>query len=326
MAKRALSVALSVTVVAAQECACIDRLSTAGVPLVTRTGANGVTTKHYAAGMQNYTLHASDFGASCKKHLEPAQAACTNLATGEELPDGERASWCDEPWCYVDPCTCNLADVAGGPTVKTWLNERGVNPVMAYSYNNCKSAGIDSSMFGQSNDFDTVKYCDPPCQCQSLPTTVPRAMAPDGSQHTIAAKKDFRPYPGDFGASCKTHLETGDSRCFNLVTGEELPEGERAAWCRDPWCFVDPCTCNLADVGGGPSGAFMNEDGSETIVGYSYGNCKASSSPDYAVFGQSEFDKKLYCDKEVTCSAVKDVYKKNECCGKPDKSIMTPVF
>merc|ERR1740138_360775 len=51
--------------------------------------------------------HQPTYGASCMKHFEPGSSDCMNLDTGNELAIGERECWCDEVWCYVDPCNCN---------------------------------------------------------------------------------------------------------------------------------------------------------------------------------------------------------------------------
>merc|ERR1719316_29030 len=47
------------------------------------------------------------------KHSEPGHTDCFDVASGTELPAPDsgaakvRAGWCDDPWCYIDPCNCN---------------------------------------------------------------------------------------------------------------------------------------------------------------------------------------------------------------------------
>jgi hypothetical protein len=26
------------------------------------------------------------------------------------MPQSQQASWCNEPWCYIDPCNCDASD------------------------------------------------------------------------------------------------------------------------------------------------------------------------------------------------------------------------
>ena len=53
-------------------------------------------------------LYAADYGAMCKEHPDVGSAFCYNLATGEELSVDKRATWCDKPWCYIDPANCDV--------------------------------------------------------------------------------------------------------------------------------------------------------------------------------------------------------------------------
>merc|ERR1712178_521408 len=32
------------------------------------------------------------------------------LRPPEQMPQSQQASWCNEPWCYVDPCNCDASD------------------------------------------------------------------------------------------------------------------------------------------------------------------------------------------------------------------------
>lgn len=77
----------------------------------------------------------SDYGAGCKKHLEPGASACfhterTPIAEKPEHGSDARASWCDHLWCYVDPCNC------GSETrLSTYFEGRE----FAFSYATCGS-------------------------------------------------------------------------------------------------------------------------------------------------------------------------------------------
>jgi len=227
---------------------------------------------------------------------------------------GTRASWCDDAWCYVDGCACNLTDVQGGP-LSYFDNSDGTEIYTAYSYMACQ--GVGSTYDGGT--YDKEALCNEKCKCISLPNTIPRAAC--DSPHAVngmcfvAAGKNYAKYPGDFGASCKKHHETGTAACYNLTTGEELPVGTRASWCDDLWCYVDGCTCDLTDVQGGPLTYFHKSDGTEVFAAYSYMACQdAESTYDGGT------NHKEACEG-VTCGEVRDHYRHNACCGAPDKRI-----
>merc|ERR1712100_589439 len=60
---------------------------------------------------QNFTYAAGDFGTSCKIWWDPT-AACMDITQypPDWKPLSEQADWCQRPWCYVDPCNCDVAD------------------------------------------------------------------------------------------------------------------------------------------------------------------------------------------------------------------------
>jgi len=77
-----------------------------------------------------------DYGMSCKVHGEPGNTACSYITTvasttGQPKPANMKADWCDNTWCYVDPCNCNAPDVY----------KSSYFPLsMYYSYSTCGSA------------------------------------------------------------------------------------------------------------------------------------------------------------------------------------------
>merc|ERR1711904_586178 len=62
--------------------------------------------------ISNFTDYPGDYGTSCKIHLEPGHAACADLTLSppEQMPQSQQASWCNEPWCYIDPRNCDASD------------------------------------------------------------------------------------------------------------------------------------------------------------------------------------------------------------------------
>merc|ERR1719160_214263 len=57
-------------------------------------------------------LYPTNYGTICQAHMEPGHSDCYDVDAGTPLPaEGsgaakEQAGWCDDPWCYIDPCNC----------------------------------------------------------------------------------------------------------------------------------------------------------------------------------------------------------------------------
>ena len=85
------------------------------------------------------------------------------VATGEELAADARASWCDKPWCYIDPANC---DVEGHATSNYgWMTSDCTSTatsaeadvvytpqtcLVSYSYGTC----------GASDDYTAPSYIE----------------------------------------------------------------------------------------------------------------------------------------------------------------------
>lgn len=280
------------------------------------------------SGYKNYPL---DYGASCKKHIEPEFAACWDQETGIELPTEDQESWCNDPWCYVDGCTCGLADVNGGYAF-AFEDTKGYKVPTAYSYSNCGAeSALDPNLFGHAESFDSTTFCDQPCACLEYPRDIPRVACMEDyaveGECLLMKDLDYAMYPADYGASCKKHLEPGHADCYNLETHTELPDGERANWCDSPFCYVDGCTCAMGDVAGGPIAYSHNWEGRHPPGFYSYNNCDGELTADLSNWGHSAFDHDEWCTgDEISCSKVKDYYRDSQCCGMPDKMVEKPTW
>jgi len=120
------------------------------------------------------------------------------------------------------------------------------------------------------------------------------------------------------------HKEPFSEDCSN-ADGTPKAEKDQAQWCKDAFCYVDPCTCNAPDVSIGVAGWF-----SGTMAAYSYSNCGSSDSWSNAAANQNKkaadnkAKKDTYC--KTTCSKIKDYYKKAECCGMPTKQVPYPIL
>jgi len=287
----------------------------------------GVDTCLVAAN-KNYAMYPPDYGTSCKKHVEPGFTSCWDLMTKVELPEADRSAWCDSPWCFVDGCTCDASDVAGGQSaVLTHTDGRQFH--VAWSYMNCGEASdYDAAAEGQETNYDKAAWCEQPCPCVAKPPGLMEASCmesylPDATECIVAGGRGFTMYPIDYGESCKKHLEPGDASCFDVATSTELSEDDQADYCGQSWCYVDGCTCNVADVAGGPSSTLTLMDGMPAVIAYSYELCGQDGSWDVEGEGQTT-DRVDFCHSALTCGHVKDFYGDSGCCGMPDKMVMKP--
>jgi len=205
--------------------------------------------------------YAPTYGVGCQKHYEPGAAACFDQATNMELAVADRASWCDDQWCYVDPCNCNSV-------VSQSLYFAGAS--YAYSYVTCGSVdAFEATVTGGTEPAECAAgQAGCPCSDPQLGSNANYNInCPQGFgsgwadavlstwtycvQATISgvdtANAVTAAYPPTYGVGCQKHYEPGSSDCFNQVADAELPDADRASWCDNQWCYVDPCNCN-ADV------------------------------------------------------------------------------
>jgi len=110
--------------------------------------------------------------------------------------------------------------------------------------------------------------------------------------HTVPNTTNFKFYPGSYGETCQKHLEPGAGDCFNITASPpyEKIESEQATWCNDPWCYVDPCAC---DVKATQSSYF------KSMLAYSYATCGASNN----FIAQSELADQSTAVGDAICKA-----------------------
>lgn len=129
------------------KCACIKKPVSAIPKLDCNVGfAQGGKCVN-ATGSAAVGLMPSNYGEMCGVHLEPTSSDCFNHMVSPPVPwparcrdggpEGEkntgcRKAWCDQPWCYVDPCACAAADSPDMAESRTFPGS-----VLYYSYRNC---------------------------------------------------------------------------------------------------------------------------------------------------------------------------------------------
>uniref|UniRef100_A0A7S1W1J0 Uncharacterized protein n=1 Tax=Alexandrium catenella TaxID=2925 RepID=A0A7S1W1J0_ALECA len=182
----------------------------------------------------------------------------------ERHPDCEGkhpAPWCEKSWCFVDGCSCNLTTV---PKTSSYLPDASSQGSrIYYSYATCgetdewtaeEHAGacvnqLDKAGCKKMNKCtwagkmgcvgrEVAKGCkakksekrfgDSGCKClgfANLTGTI-----------TVAIKERKYEYPAGFGSHCSAWDDDRHPSC----------KGDDAdAWCKDSWCYVDPCSCDL---------------------------------------------------------------------------------
>ena len=99
----------------------------------------------YNKGTDQEVDYPADVGTSCKTWDLDADPAC----------EGKTDGWCNDAWCYVDPCTCETMAKKSSyfPSLKTV----GGKPLY-YSYATC---GVDAETFTCSAADESKRAC--PC-------------------------------------------------------------------------------------------------------------------------------------------------------------------
>lgn len=155
--------------------------------------------------------------------------------------------WCGQPWCFVDACNCHL-DVL--PKVSGYLpgaQFRG-RPVY-YSYSTC--GGKD--YFTQN----MKSWGKPRCRCIGI----------DGVPGTLNYKigDGTLEYPAETGGTC----QAWDDQRYPDCQGPNPPK-----WCKQQWCYVDPCDCDLTGKESPKVTAYLpNANFNGRRVFYSYETC-----------------------------------------------------
>ncbi|CAJ1438706.1 unnamed protein product [Effrenium voratum] len=175
-------------------------------PCIGFDGLDGETLALIDGKMVKYP---ADLGGSCTAWDEVMHPQCKSAAQG----------WCSQPWCYVDPRKC---DVGVLPTMTTYLpSARYKNMPLFYSYATC------GSKWGREDQVAQMGHGG--CRCVGL-DNMPGSMALNISGKDVL-------YPAESGGSCGAWDLTNHPQC----SGKSQPE-----WCKRKWCFVDPCSCSLA--------------------------------------------------------------------------------
>jgi len=164
-------------------------------------------------------------------------------STVPAIPKKDADAWCTAPWCWVDPCTCGLADVKTGVYFKA---------TTVYSYSNC--GGVDTWQGNQTNPnltsscsaTSSPKSVCTPRMANSYPLITCKGGTMGQCREANVSGTMFKNYPANYGEGCGIHAEPGHSDCSNISTG--TAKASQAAWCNSPFSWVNPCECQSSDM------------------------------------------------------------------------------
>jgi len=180
-----------------------------------------------------------------------------------EHPKCPGASWCEQKWCYVDPCKCDIPVLPKPTTYIAGAKYQG-KPVH-FSYATC--SGTDSYTAEEDKktakdieatcavDVDEAKWGAEECRCVGI--------GPQPGSTKVTIKNKLVDFPADTGATCNKWEEDNHPDC----QGTDPPD-----WCSQAWCYVDPCSCKLA-VAPKTSSYLPDSNYQGKPVYYSYATC-----------------------------------------------------
>eukprot|EP00933_Yihiella_yeosuensis_P045347 TRINITY_DN4071_c0_g1_i1.p1 TRINITY_DN4071_c0_g1~~TRINITY_DN4071_c0_g1_i1.p1 ORF type:complete len:409 (-),score=100.58 TRINITY_DN4071_c0_g1_i1:223-1449(-) len=231
-------------------------------PCVGIAGIEGVTIGRIS---KNTTASfPADLGARC----EAWDNGYNTLYCADGGDPGKNNGWCAQPWCYVDPCNCDL-DVP--PTQSP--DDSGYLPGasyqgngMWYSYKTC--GGIDFWLDADKKkeqqeqpktceeEKDEAVWGNEDCKCIGI-------AGQAGTTNVTISPGLEMPYPADTGATCQAWDQDRHPDCKK----DKPPD-----WCSQSWCYVDPCSCKIATPP--KTSAYLPEaQASGLPIYYSYATC-----------------------------------------------------
>jgi len=92
----------------------------------------------------NFTSYGAGYGESCTIHQEPGASSCYDLTTTPptQKPQSNQANWCNQKWCYIDPCNCDAVDATKSDYFPDTLH---------YSYATCGDKNTYTALESSTN-------------------------------------------------------------------------------------------------------------------------------------------------------------------------------
>jgi len=245
-------------------------VNVAGCPCIGVSGRNGTVFALIDGQNVPYPINT---GSYCNRWDDHTSTKCM----GSNAPDLDGA-WCLEKWCFVDPCNCKLSGAV--PHLSTYFqNDPIQNKKLYYSYEACGEIDVFTQL--QNNDACTNKKTSTDCfkmsQCSWSLNNGGSCLGKEltgsecstshlsnalvwgksecacigvnwtaGSTEAELALNFSNPssnatqlvsYPAGIGATCKAWDQDVHPECKG--------PGSKPDFCKQKWCFVDPCKCGL---------------------------------------------------------------------------------
>jgi len=245
--------------------------------------------KGYYATQENYhhVQRTSEAGASCAAWDKGMHPKCR----GSVVPQ-----WCQQSWCYVDPCSCDLGvlpkqSVAGveyhGSAAYWSYNTCGGTDFFSQemSPDACVNQKTEGACSGkpkcawdgkQCGGKEVLKTCkeaakldktvhgNDDCRCVGL------GGKTNGKAFLYINDKKMVPYSPNVGSTCQAWEKNAHPDCMKK-------DGKKPSWCSEKWCFVDPCKCKSGNpMAVMPANSFMRFQGKTAY--WSYATCGSADS------------------------------------------------
>jgi len=237
--------------VGSPDCPCI------GIDFANFSGATPFT-------IRNLTVqYPVSTGSSCQAWDQGILPDCNAVAGPSTAP-----AWCNVSWCYVDPCRCNLAV----PPSKTSFQYQWKGKPLYWSSSTCEEQNTSLAVDLVSLSGERSKACvhqDTQDLCLALDDcdwNGDRCMVREIAKE---CKKEAKIPEAVYGLRSCRCVGVGKHGWVNMAYGNTTVKypasvGENCSawddgiypdckkknssdWCRQKWCYVDPCDCNLPD-------------------------------------------------------------------------------
>jgi len=169
-----------------------------------------------------------EMGTFCKAWDAGHHAKC-NGAKDQPL-------FCEQKWCYVDPCKCN-ANITGSTYLPSWKYHK--RP-LHYSFETCggnqdewfKHAAVPRhATVGPAQCKEPeMGIGSPGCECVGI------SGRPGHITLMYGGKEG--PYKAEIGSSCSLWENGAYPTCTVPDKDGNIP-----VWCQTTWCYIDACKC-----------------------------------------------------------------------------------
>jgi len=181
-------------------------------------------------------------------------------------------AWCEQKWCYVDPCNCNI-DILPKPSVFIGKAKFQGKP-LHFSYATCGGSDSYTSEVDKEKNKKAIKAIHDTCEAKVNPSKWGHedcrcvGVGPKDGHMKVHIKGKLVDFPADTGATCNKWEDDNHPDC----QGKNPPD-----WCTQAWCYVDPCKCKLA-VSPKTSSYLPGSNYQGKPVYYSYAACGGTDS------------------------------------------------